>query len=1215
MTSVGKAVLTVGLALGQLRKDSQEAARNLKEDLPDVEVKVKVDGSAVEGAGRGFGKLKGEAQGAKEAVDGLNESGSVTQSVLQGIGVGIGSMGLSLLVESLTAAVAALKNFAGEGLALANQLNAAEGALESLGVKGKEASAALADLSKEFGYQVSTIDLTKSAYDVYSARTESLTKGLTDAEVATNILRAATIGAVGGFSETNTVADALTSTLNSYGLSADLATDLVDKLSATQNAGKITIGQYAQQIGNLAPIAAQAGISIDELNGFIATATVKGVPVSSTFAGIRQAISATLKPSLEATELAKSLRIEFGPLALKTKGLAGIIGELNKQGKDTPEVLTQLFGSVEAVAAIAPSVGEGFKTLNDNIALSANSAGAGQKAYEAVAGTLENRLKSATNIAQNALLQFGQSIQPIQASLSELFANTLQEASEQTKAFDIIKDAADRFTQTLESNPEIVKQLGTALAEIADLLAQGIANTLNLITDQLASPALPAFLNGFMKGLEAVGSVLNFIVETIKVVNQVVTPVAVVVTAVLTKALEGLGFLVNGLTAFIQKIEEAAVKMRDWPVIKQLVYAAEVAGRLVNKLAQIPGVADKGLSGAIDKLNPTPKATPRINDVAKPATPVEKAVQVPTGLYQKELAALQDFYSRQKQIIATQASDGVITEEEARKRNFAQEQSYYAKRIAFNERALAQLRAVNSSKLNARDAKTLSDEIRKTENALAQDRLAIARSSSTERSRLRQAETAAERKATQERTQAAKAALKAVEDSNKAAEAAIATSQTERITRVRQAQLAGAIGEKEAAQQIARIQQQSTSDTIAQKQRELQSIQQLRASGQLSAEEAAKREAEIQGEIASANLQRIQGEIELRRQASEQAIALRQQELQVTLEAAQAELDAQSQGLQSEQQLLSAGESLLESRNNLEQEILANKLRNAQAEGRIYDVERLQEQIKKSQRDFEDDIYRLKQQQLKVSQQLREIELDKEEINARDAIRQANLAILKGKEQGASQEELGYLRQGLDIQQQKLDAIARSRAVQEQLNASQQQELATNREITLEKRKQQDLEQSRNTLFPGQFDYGGAGGSSGGSSGNRTGITLVGNDIAKFDQARSLVGRSVSSQLNALSTGGGNQFVQFLASPVARQLSQLASSGFGGRLQADNLARQIDSGRLSGEDVNRRLDELIGAVNRSAGRPNLTITNAADLSLAGKIYNDISRDNARSMGL
>ncbi len=45
--------------------------------------------------------------------------------------------------------------------------------------------------------------------------------------------------------------------------------------------GKIVVDQYAQQIGRIAPIAAGAGVSIDELNAAISAVTATGVPVES----------------------------------------------------------------------------------------------------------------------------------------------------------------------------------------------------------------------------------------------------------------------------------------------------------------------------------------------------------------------------------------------------------------------------------------------------------------------------------------------------------------------------------------------------------------------------------------------------------------------------------------------------------------------------------------------------------------------------------------------------------------------------------------------------------------------------------------------------------------------------------------------------------------------------------------------------------------------
>ena len=125
------------------------------------------------------------------------------------------------------------------------------------------------------------------------------------------VLEASLQGAVGGMSELGTVSDACHQCSECLRVVCRQCWQAVDGFIQTQNDGKIVVDQYAQQIGRLAPIAASAGVSIDELNAAISTVTAQGVPIESTFAGLRQGIAAILKPSSEAAKLAEELGIQF----------------------------------------------------------------------------------------------------------------------------------------------------------------------------------------------------------------------------------------------------------------------------------------------------------------------------------------------------------------------------------------------------------------------------------------------------------------------------------------------------------------------------------------------------------------------------------------------------------------------------------------------------------------------------------------------------------------------------------------------------------------------------------------------------------------------------------------------------------------------------------------------------------------------------------------
>jgi hypothetical protein len=257
---------------------------------------------------------------------------------------------------------------------------------------------ALGEVGRANANQATTAQLAGAAYEVQSA-------GFSKTADTVKILDASLKGSVGGFSNVTTVSKAAISVLNAYGLSADQAAATVDKFTAVQQSGLITVDQYASQISRVAPVAAAAGVSLDQLNGFIATATASGVPVESTFAGLRQALASTIKPSSDATKEAKRLGIQFGATALRTKGLNGILADVAKSGKATGDTFNKLFGSIEAVAAIQPAINDLGK-LEANIRASGESAGITQKNFDKAKSTLVGF----ANEAQNALATLGEKI-------------------------------------------------------------------------------------------------------------------------------------------------------------------------------------------------------------------------------------------------------------------------------------------------------------------------------------------------------------------------------------------------------------------------------------------------------------------------------------------------------------------------------------------------------------------------------------------------------------------------------------------------------------------------------------------------------------------------------------------------------------------------------------------------------------------------------------
>lgn len=334
------------------------------------------------------------------------------QSTVQQVG---GSLQAALGTLGVATSAAGIAAFVGNQV---TQLDAAAAAVRTLGVDSQELGTRLRALSVELDNNISTLDLTKAAYDVASS-------GFSSAADATQILRASALGAKGGFAEVNDVASALTGVINAYGLSASDATKIVDGFVQTQADGVITVRQYAAEIGNIASIAAASGVSIEELNAAIATATLRGVPVSQTFTGLRQALASIIKPSEQAKELAESLGIQFNVGALQAKGLGGVLTEVQQKTGGAADKIAILLGSVEAQAAVQPLLNDQLVKYNELLAKQAQSSGAAADAAKINAGTISDGLRQIGNGFSNLATTLDKVLSPLFAGFISNINNVL----------------------------------------------------------------------------------------------------------------------------------------------------------------------------------------------------------------------------------------------------------------------------------------------------------------------------------------------------------------------------------------------------------------------------------------------------------------------------------------------------------------------------------------------------------------------------------------------------------------------------------------------------------------------------------------------------------------------------------------------------------------------------------------------------------------------
>jgi len=358
--------------LNQAQRQAQQTGRAIEQSF--TKPGTRIDGAAAQ--------IRNVGEEARRASGGIGSFGSQVAGLAKEMGIAVSATGALLYAF--------------------NQIKAADdagAAVRTLGVDSEQLRSKLSDLSRELDGSVSTLDLLKASYDVASS-------GFADAASATDILRASAAGAKGGFADINEVAKATTAVLNAYGMSSAEAARVVDGFVQAQADGVLTVRQYADNIGEIVSVASAAGITIEELNAAIATATLKGVQVNQAFTGFRQVISSILKPSKEATDLATSLGIDYSLAGLQAKGFAGFLQDVAAKTGAAADKTAILLGSVEAQAALQPLLNDQLAKYNELLEKQAEKTGVAAKASNVATETISGNITKIQNKLSNLVLEY-----------------------------------------------------------------------------------------------------------------------------------------------------------------------------------------------------------------------------------------------------------------------------------------------------------------------------------------------------------------------------------------------------------------------------------------------------------------------------------------------------------------------------------------------------------------------------------------------------------------------------------------------------------------------------------------------------------------------------------------------------------------------------------------------------------------------------------------
>jgi len=259
-------------------------------------------------------------------------------------------------------------------------------------------------LSKAYGK--STSDLSRGLYDILSAAVP--------VEDSLNLLNIAAKAATAGLTDVETSVSVLTSVMNAYGYTAAQMAQKSDVMFQAVIRGKFRYEDLASALGYVTPIAAQAGVTFEEVAAAVSSATRQGQHVDMVARGLALTIQNIIKPSNQASKAAQELGIDLSIAAIQAHGLEGFLQRVAETTNNNAAQISQLIPNMRSYRVAMVLASKGADEFSTDLDLMENSLGATDTAFSKIADTVDMNLNVLEEFKEEMLRVTGESTQAVE---------------------------------------------------------------------------------------------------------------------------------------------------------------------------------------------------------------------------------------------------------------------------------------------------------------------------------------------------------------------------------------------------------------------------------------------------------------------------------------------------------------------------------------------------------------------------------------------------------------------------------------------------------------------------------------------------------------------------------------------------------------------------------------------------------------------------------
>jgi len=247
----------------------------------------------------------------------------------------------------------------------------------------------------------------------------------------------------------------LTGALNAYGESSSNVELVAAKFFRTIQLGRVRGKELADTIGQVVPIAAQLGISLDEVTASYVSMTIGGLDARKSATSLRQAMLAFIKPSEDMKKVLKDLGYANAEQIIQAEGWGGALDKVAQASDGMVSEVAKSIRRVRALTGVLSLTREESEKYNEALEAMKN----------VTADSMEEIYKQFTSMPAEALTK---EINKLKVTLTRDFGNMLS-----TLLGDMVKfvGGADRISAALQTIAKAGVVLGVGLLALSGYLA------------------------------------------------------------------------------------------------------------------------------------------------------------------------------------------------------------------------------------------------------------------------------------------------------------------------------------------------------------------------------------------------------------------------------------------------------------------------------------------------------------------------------------------------------------------------------------------------------------------------------------------------------------------------------------------------------------------------------------------------------------------------